>query len=62
MKCPKCGGANAAVYDSRPSLGGIRRRRHCPDCGHKFKSFETVVPDDFGLVRKRKRYEEEKSE
>ena len=44
MKCPFCGGNDSQVKDSRPSedFGSIRRRRHCPDCGARFTTFERV--------------------
>jgi hypothetical protein len=55
MKCPKCGDSvsgselNAAVgksrvYDTRETPeGGIRRRRACQSCGHRFTTIEIVV-------------------
>src|SRR5205085_2070549 len=37
MRCPKCGGQDDKVIDSRGSREGatIRRRRECLKCGHR---------------------------
>ena len=42
MRCPKCGGKEDAVVDSRESISGetIRRRRMCSRCGHRFTTYE----------------------
>ena len=41
FKCPKCD-QQALVVDSRPSDDGVRRRRHCGRCGHRFTTYERV--------------------
>ncbi|MBE6469549.1 MAG: transcriptional repressor NrdR [Coriobacteriaceae bacterium] len=42
MHCPKCGGANTRVVDSRmqDSSNTIKRRRECRGCGYRFTTFE----------------------
>lgn len=40
--CPSCGGGSS-VKDSRPSGGGIRRRRVCLSCSHRWSTWETVM-------------------
>ena len=43
--CPKCDAEDSRVTDSRPSatyLGGIRRRRTCLTCNHRFSTIEFV--------------------
>lgn len=40
--CPACGGGSS-VKDSRPSGGGIRRRRVCLACSHRWSTWETVM-------------------
>jgi transcriptional repressor NrdR len=44
MRCPFCSNEETQVKDSRPTEDGvaIRRRRHCPDCGGRFTTFERV--------------------
>jgi len=53
MRCPICGGDETRVIDSRPADQGtaIRRRRQCPECGHRFTTYERNAP--VVLVRKR---------
>ena len=50
MRCPACYAVVAwrgsIVLDSRPSHGGIRRRRQCGDCGARFTTLERVGPAD----------------
>ena len=51
MKCPKCGSMNFDVIDSRNRTQRpyIYRVRTCLDCGHRFRTHETVVDvsDDY---------------
>lgn len=43
MFCPVCRGQSTRVLDSRDSRdGGIRRRRQCLECGHRFTTRERV--------------------
>lgn len=47
MKCPKCAGDNTRVVWSRGRPeAGMRRRRECLDCDHRFSTCETVVAAD----------------
>jgi len=61
MKCPKCDehqhtpkaenrrAGKAGVIDCRPASGnGIRRRRACWSCGHRFSTLEVVVAETNG--------------
>jgi transcriptional repressor NrdR len=45
MKCPSCGHEENRVIDSRPLIkeNGIRRRRECEKCGHRFTTYEYVT-------------------
>ena len=54
MRCPYCGNADTQVKDSRPSEDGaaIRRRRHCPDCGGRFTTFERVQLRELQVVKR----------
>ncbi len=42
MYCPLCKSTDTAVIDSRLAEDGkaVRRRRECPDCNHRFTTFE----------------------
>jgi transcriptional repressor NrdR len=41
--CPVCASPNSKVLDSRDGRdGGIRRRRVCLDCGHRFTTRERI--------------------
>jgi transcriptional repressor NrdR len=44
MRCIKCNSIEDKVIDSRASKDGfsIRRRRECPHCLHRFKTFERM--------------------
>lgn len=42
MNCPECGNDELSVKDSRPAAYGIRRRRLCTSCGHRFTTYETA--------------------
>src|SRR5215212_9165738 len=54
MRCPFCGHDDSQVMDSRPSEdnSAIRRRRHCPECGGRFTTFERVDRTITGIVRR----------
>lgn len=42
MTCPICGSDDCKVVDTRASGDGIRRRRACQACGHRFTTFERI--------------------
>ena len=54
MRCPYCNKSDTQVKDSRPSEDGsaIRRRRHCPDCGGRFTTFERVQLRELQVVKR----------
>jgi transcriptional repressor NrdR len=67
MRCPFCGHDDTQVKDSRPSEdnSAIRRRRHCPECGGRFTTFERVQLRELVVVKKngrREPFEREKLE
>lgn len=45
MYCPKCHNEDSRVIDSRSVDEGqaIRRRRECPECGHRFTTLEAPL-------------------
>ena len=42
MRCPSCGAMETRVLETRTAGEGrvIRRRRECPDCSHRFTTYE----------------------
>jgi transcriptional repressor NrdR len=54
MRCPYCGNTETQVKDSRSSEdnAAIRRRRHCPDCGGRFTTFERVQLRDLQVLKR----------
>jgi transcriptional repressor NrdR len=54
MRCPYCNNPDTQVKDSRPSEDGsaIRRRRHCPECGGRFTTFERVQLRELQVVKR----------
>ncbi len=44
VHCPSCGVDDTRVADSRTAADGaaVRRRRHCPECGYRFTTFERL--------------------
>jgi transcriptional repressor NrdR len=54
MRCPKCGGQDDKVIDSRSSREGatIRRRRECAKCGHRFTTYEEVEHGHLMVIKR----------
>ncbi len=54
MRCPKCGGQDDKVIDSRSSREGavIRRRRECLQCEHRFTTYEEIEREEFFVVKR----------
>jgi transcriptional repressor NrdR len=54
VRCPFCSSPDSQVKDSRPSEDGaaIRRRRHCPECGGRFTTFERVQLRELVIVKR----------
>lgn len=49
MQCPWCNSFNVNVYDSRPSVQMVTRRRKCTDCGRGFKTVE-IIEKEYKLL------------
>jgi len=60
MRCPKCGGQEDRVVDSRASREGatIRRRRECTQCNHRFTTYEEIERDQLMVLKRDGRREE----
>jgi len=54
MRCPKCGGQEDRVIDSRASKEGatIRRRRECLGCEHRFTTYEEIERDQLTVIKR----------
>lgn len=54
MHCPKCGGLEDKVIDSRLSKDGasIRRRRECLKCEHRFTTYEEIERADIRVIKR----------
>src|SRR5205823_3609400 len=54
MRCPKCGGIEDKVIDSRISKDGhsIRRRRECIVCEHRFTTYEEIERADLRVLKR----------
>ncbi len=63
MVCPQCQSNDIAVLEKRDIEGGVRRRRVCNQCQHRFTTYERVeIPQLVVLKRdgSREHYNEEK--
>src|SRR6266852_7904733 len=60
MRCPKCGGQDDKVIDSRASREGatIRRRRQCLKCDYRFTTYEEVERGGLVVLKRDGRREE----
>ncbi len=60
MRCTKCSSLDDKVIETRISREGdfIRRRRQCLNCGHRFTTYESIVPADIYVVKRDGRREE----
>ena len=54
MLCPKCGGQEDRVIDSRSSKEGatIRRRRECLSCNHRFTTYEEIEHELLAVIKR----------
>ena len=54
MRCPMCGCLEDKVIDSRSVRedSGVRRRRECLSCGHRFTTYESIIREDLKVVKR----------
>lgn len=59
MRCPKCKSVEDRVIDSRPvnHFAGIRRRRVCLNCEHRYTTFEQIERADLLVTKRDGRHE-----
>lgn len=53
MRCPQCGCLDDKVVDSRATKegAGVRRRRECLKCGHRFTTIEEIIQAELKVVK-----------
>ena len=54
MRCPACGCDDDKVVDSRAVKdgAGVRRRRECTRCLHRFTTYEGIIQEELKVVKK----------
>ena len=56
MHCPKCNCQDDKVVDSRSVRegAGVRRRRECLNCQHRFTTYEGIIHVELKIIKKNK--------
>ena len=54
MRCPVCGCQDDKVIDSRvvKEGAGVRRRRECLNCAHRFTTYESIIQTELKVVKR----------
>ncbi len=54
MRCPVCGFQDDKVIDSRVVKEGfgVRRRRECLSCSHRFSTYESIIQSELKVVKR----------
>ena len=54
MRCPVCGFQDDKVIDSRVIKEGfgVRRRRECLACSHRFSTYESIIQSELKVVKR----------
>lgn len=54
MRCPQCTCLEDKVVDSRSTKegAGVRRRRECTNCGHRFTTYEEIIQAELKVVKR----------
>ena len=54
MRCPRCACQNDKVVDSRSTKdgAGVRRRRECLQCGHRFTTHEEIIQAELKVIKR----------
>lgn len=52
MLCPQCKHRETQVVDSRDVHDGVRRRRECLSCKHRFTTYERTEPPQITVTKK----------
>jgi transcriptional repressor NrdR len=56
MRCPECQFLDDKVVDSRSVKegAGVRRRRECLNCGHRFTTYEDIIQAELKVIKRNK--------
>ena len=54
MRCPQCQCQDDKVVDSRTVKEGVgvRRRRECLNCGHRYTTYEGIIQAELKVIKK----------
>jgi transcriptional repressor NrdR len=52
MHCPKCGGEDSKVIESRDTGEAVRRRRECSQCHHRYSTYERVEKINLAVIKR----------
>ena len=52
MNCPRCDATTKTLETRRVPDGATRRRRECPECGHRFTTYERAVSEAVEVVKR----------
>ncbi|MCP3968662.1 MAG: transcriptional repressor NrdR [Lentisphaerae bacterium] len=54
MRCPECNCLDDKVVDSRSVKegAGVRRRRECLNCSHRFTTYEGIIHSELKVIKK----------
>ncbi len=54
MRCPQCQCLDDKVVDSRTVKEGVgvRRRRECMNCGHRYTTYEGIIHAELKVIKK----------
>ena len=54
MRCPQCQCLDDKVVDSRTVKEGVgvRRRRECMNCGHRYTTYESIIHAELKVIKK----------
>ena len=54
MRCPLCQCLDDKVIDSRTLKegSGVRRRRECLNCGHRYTTYESIIHAELKVIKK----------
>ena len=55
MRCPRCTCQDDKVVDSRAVKegAGVRRRRECLNCGHRFTTYEEIIQAELKVIKRK---------